>query len=835
MNRYSLPIVIVFLFLGKVWASGQPTIGRYESADTPVGYFIPGKDIPFDPGVPSPKEFFGFTPGDGYVDWNGTLAYFRELERTSDRIKLEYYGRTSEGRQMFQAVFSSARNIRRIETIRRNHLANTDLSIPVTDRSYSGMPVVVSLMGSIHGNEASGVNALVIAAYYYAAGISPELDNLLRNAVILVNPGLNPDGINRFCDRVNSTAGINPTTDGNAIEFSAKQVGMSRQNHYWNDCNRDWLAIRFPETKNAVRMYMKWMPNVVLDLHEQGMKPDGMYFFSPGDPRRVHDCIPMENQALTGEISEATRAVFDSIGLPYFSGKGYDDYYIGKGAAYGDVQGSVCLLHEQTGSRSFMRKSPDFGEFTFASTVRNQCQSAISLTYRSLELKGKLLDYQRRYFVDEAKDASMDEYSGYVFSTPGDCGTEYITLDMLLTHNICVYPSAGKKGEWVVPFRRKHYKKVKAIFDTNTEFSDSTFYDISTWTIPLSFGLKYEKVKVLPKLGERLTEVSFPSGGYVGESEKPQYYSYAASEFYSPAMTAQLQRSGIEVSVTSNGLFVVPAESGKMSRESLRAVLEAASSKSGVPFSDYTKSQADMLSAVRKPSTAVIVGMDTNWKAWQSAGQHWYLLDWCYNMPHAMVMYYKLKDSTFDYDNYNVMVFCSKAVKEITEDTTVCKRLKNWVENGGTLIAMKDAGNIASSLGLDAPAFRNEGSGKRTSGVILSTDCRLESPLMWGYTKDSIPVFKHKDGAWSAPSDAVTVMKFSDEPYISGCISPSRLNSLHGSPVVFYQRLGKGSIVYITEEVDFRSAWLGTSHILTNAIYFGDKLGASSSRVTGGI
>lgn len=824
MNRVKLPIVIFFIFLGRIAASGQPTIGRHESADTPVGYFIPGKEIPFDPGVPSPKEFFGFTPGDGYVDWNGTLSYFRELERTSDRIKLEYYGRTAEGRQMFQAVFSSAKNIRNLETIRKKHLANTDLSKPVTDCSYRGMPLVISLMGSIHGNEASGVNALVIAAYYYAAGRSPELDNLLRNVVILINPGLNPDGINRFCDRVYSTAGINPTTDKNAIEFSARQVGMSRQNHYWNDCNRDWLAIRFPETKNAVRMYMKWMPNVVLDLHEQGMKPDGMYFFSPGDPRRVHNCIPMENQELTGEISEATRAVFDSIGLPYFSGKGYDDYYIGKGAAYGDVQGSVCLLHEQTGSRGFMRKSPHFGEFTFASTVRNQCHSAISLTYRSLELKEKLLDYQRRYFVNEARDASMDEYAGYVFSSPGDCGTEYITLDMLLTHNISVYPSAEREGEWVVPFRRKHYKKVKAIFDTDTEFSDSTFYDISTWTIPLSFGLKYEKVKVLPELGERLTEVSFPSGGYLGKAERPQYYSYSASEFYSPAMTAQLQRAGVGVSVTSNGLFVVPAESGKMSRDSLRMVLEAASSKSGVPFSDYTKSPTDTLSGVRKPRTAVIIGMDTNWKGWQSAGQHWYLLDWCYNMPHSLVMYYKMKDSKFDYDNYNVMIFCSKATNEITEDAAVCGRLKKWVENGGTLIAMKDAGNIASSIGLEPPTFRNEGSGARTSGVILSTDYRRDNPLMWGYTKDSIPIFKHRDGVWSAPSDAVTVMRFRDEPYISGCISPARLYTLPGSPVVFYQRLEKGSIVYITEEVDFRSAWLGTSHILTNAIYFGDKL-----------
>ena len=104
--------------------------------------------------------------------------------------------------------------------------------------------------------------------------------------------------------------------------------------------------------------------NVVVDQHEQGaLRP---YYFSPGHPKRTHPFTPQLNQDLTAEISSYTAKALDRIGTTYYSKEGYDDFYYGKGAAYGDAHGSVCLLYEQGSTRGHLRNTPS-GEWTFGS------------------------------------------------------------------------------------------------------------------------------------------------------------------------------------------------------------------------------------------------------------------------------------------------------------------------------------------------------------------------------------------------------------------------------------------------------------------------------------
>ncbi|MCB0575320.1 MAG: zinc carboxypeptidase, partial [Saprospiraceae bacterium] len=81
-------------------------------------------------------------------------------------------------------------------------------------REVSADLPAVNYMGySIHGNEASGSNAAMIVAYYLAAGQTPEVQNLLKNTVILLDPCFNPDGIQRFSSWVNSRRSRNGATD----------------------------------------------------------------------------------------------------------------------------------------------------------------------------------------------------------------------------------------------------------------------------------------------------------------------------------------------------------------------------------------------------------------------------------------------------------------------------------------------------------------------------------------------------------------------------------------------------------------------------------------------
>ena len=77
------------------------------------------------------------------------------------------------------------------------------------------------------------------------------------------------------------------------------------------------------------------MPSVLLDLHEMGGFRNGLYYFSPGDPNRTYKYIPQENQDLTKAISQTTGRYLDSIGVANYTGRGYDDFFIGNGIPNG--------------------------------------------------------------------------------------------------------------------------------------------------------------------------------------------------------------------------------------------------------------------------------------------------------------------------------------------------------------------------------------------------------------------------------------------------------------------------------------------------------------------
>ena len=82
------------------------------------------------------------------------------------------------------------------------------------------MPVIVSLIYSIHGNEASGVNASLAVAYHLAAAQGPEIEELLDQEIVVMTPGANPDGINRFASWVNSSRSFTNVSDIKSREFT---------------------------------------------------------------------------------------------------------------------------------------------------------------------------------------------------------------------------------------------------------------------------------------------------------------------------------------------------------------------------------------------------------------------------------------------------------------------------------------------------------------------------------------------------------------------------------------------------------------------------------------
>jgi hypothetical protein len=202
--------------------------------------------------------------------------------------------------------------------------------------------------------------------YYLAAAEGKNIDDLLNNTVILLDPCLNPDGLHRFAGWVNSQKSKTQVTDSNDREFSEGWPSI-RFNQYWFDMNRDWLPIQHPESQARIKIFQSWMPNVLGDFHEMGT--NATYFFQPGIQSRTHPLTPKMNQQLTKAIAKYHAKALDKIGSLYYSEESFDDFYFGKGSTYPDINGAIGILFEQASSRGHAQESVN-GIVTFPFTIR---------------------------------------------------------------------------------------------------------------------------------------------------------------------------------------------------------------------------------------------------------------------------------------------------------------------------------------------------------------------------------------------------------------------------------------------------------------------------------
>ena len=828
-------LMLVPALLAPLHLKAQPGAPAPVSQSGSLEQYLPEAlaGMEYDPAIATPQAFFGREVADHMFDWGDFLTYMQYLAEASDRVSIKPFGRTNEGRLYIQLAVTSPKNQGRLEEIRLEHLALT--SLEDTRPDLDKMPVVVNLMGSIHGNEPSGANAIALIAYIFAASQDSRITDLLDDLVLVLTPGLNPDGINRFATWVNTNASQNHVCDD--LSREVREVWpSSRSNHYWADCNRDWLFMQHPEGVNSVAMYRWWMPNVAIDMHEQGNGPKGFYF-SPGDPRRTYFYTPERNQELTLAIARRTAASFDAQGIPYYFGEGYDDYYIGKGAAYGDILGSVCILHEQIAPRGYIRPNASWGPVTFAQTVRNQTIAATSVVLSACAMRKELLTYQHGFYRDLEKAIAKDPVKAYKFSDGGDKGLGFHFLENLLRHEIEVYSDKNDPDGYIVPMKQKGYYTIKALFEDITHFSDSTFYDISTWTLPRAFGLEYKTASSTAGIGSRITDISFPAGKVEGGLSKVAY-AFGPEAYYAPWLIAHLQREGLTLRVARSsfsyadadggksrkfapGTIVIPTAGQNLPDEALYAIVADAARRSGVDIYSLktTSTEGHSLGSshfrpLRPSRTAILAGRGVSSF---EAGEIWHLLDKRYNMDHAIIDAADFGPAALS--RFNVLVAAGGVPG--TLDKKHFERIGEWVREGGTLILTGNAAPMAQMCGLAEIKSKPAGG---SNGVILKARLGRGTPLTWGYGNREIPIFKNGSACYSLSEGMSAAVRYADDPYISGCIADKHIEALKGTPVVMTCKCGSGNLVFFGTNVNFRSVWYGTSHLMTNAILFSSLL-----------
>lgn len=227
--------------------------------------------------IPTPRSVLGFEPGDDkkLADWATLLRYYQALSSASDRMRYRELGRTTLGVPLVALAISSPQNLRRLDYYRD---LNARLADPRTFKTPKDAATalrdgktIVLITSGIHSNEVGGHLTPAILAYRLATDTSTATRAILDNVILWLVPSLNPDGVTIVTRWYNRTLGT-PAEGTDPPELYHHYTG--------HDNNRDWYAFTQVETQLVVdSIHNVWHPQIVHDIHQQDT--DGSRLFLP--------------------------------------------------------------------------------------------------------------------------------------------------------------------------------------------------------------------------------------------------------------------------------------------------------------------------------------------------------------------------------------------------------------------------------------------------------------------------------------------------------------------------------------------------------------------------
>ena len=820
----------------------------FLNAQVGLDYYL-GDLSEYNKSIPTPLSVIGHEVGEFHISHDKLSHYVQEISRASNRVKLVNRGKSYENRTSWLMIITSESNHSRLEEIRKQHLELSNSKNK--DIDVSNMPIVVYQGFSVHGDEPSGSNASLPLMYHLLASNSQETIELLENTIILLDPSFNPDGLQRFSQWANSNKNQSLTADPNDREYN-QYWPRGRTNHYWFDLNRDMLPNQLVETNAKVKTFTEWLPNILTDHHEMGT--NSSFFFQPGVPERKNPLISDLNQALTREIGTYHEKALNSIGSLYYSEEDYDDFFFGKASTYPDANGSIGILFEQGSSRGHIQESVN-GILTFPFTIRNQLTAAFSTLEAAKNMRVKLLNYMKDFYDDQI-ELNPNSSDNIVFGKLKDESTVYHLADLLNSHKIKFNKISedvvlnGKKftkdNSFIIPMNQPKRTLLNAMFYTQTEFKDSLFYDVSAWTFPLAFNVNYSYTDNLSKssvsklFGEEVSETNKPVGNV--DSKSNYAYLFEPHEYYAQAAVYHLIKEGLRIKTATRkfsingeefdyGTYLIPVQNQSINSEDIYDKLLEIAKKYNINFKSQSTGitsgidlGSDYFINVNQPKIGLIVGDGVRS---YDAGEIWHLLDTRYNIPIAKLDVDDLR--YIDLSKYSHIILPDYNGSKIRSE-----QINNYINEGGNLIAYRNSVKWVSNNLNEIEFLTNDlkASGvsfsdrqkfygaQQTGGAIFESNIDRSHPVNYGIESNTLPLFRNSNVYMSKSEQSFNnPISYSSNPLMSGYISEENISLLKNSVPFKVIRSGKGKILLMTDNTNFRAFWFGTNRILLNMLF----------------
>ena len=818
----------------------------------------------------TPAQFLGYPLGSRFTPQADVLRYAAHVAaHAPGRMRVVRYGSSYEHRPLEVVEVASAENFGQLAAIKENNRRLASLAGGAASRQ---LPAVAWLSYNVHGNEAVSSEAVLAVLYDLANPQDAQLQGWLKNTVVIVDPCVNPDGHDRYVDWYNRVRNQTPNPTPDAWEHHEPWPG-GRYNHYYFDLNRDWAWQTQQESRQRIVLYNQWLPQVHADFHEMG--PNNSYYFSPAAKPYHQDITPFQRK-FQGVIGDYNRAVFDKNNWLYFTRETYDLFAPTYGDTWPSFNGAIGMTYEQGGSGAagVAYARPDGDTLTLAQRIAHHHAASRATIQATAERHDDLLREFQTYFTT-AKTKPGGLYKTYVLASGNDPGqlrqlTQYLDRQQIsygfapkqLKTKGYSYASGRTEAVTVQPhdvlvsMYQPKSTLVKVLFEPRPQLEDSLTYDITSWALPYSFGVKaYALPQRLDASGPT------PSPAVVqGPAAAGRPYAYLArwNNLQDVRFLGQLLQQKVKVRFAEQafeaegqqyapGTLIITrtgnAALGDRLDQLVRAQADSAGTVVRAVKSGFSTTGRDLGSGtvhfVKPPTVAVVAGPGVDATAF---GEVWHFFEQQLGYPITVLGTEYL--GRVNMNKIDVLILPDGNYGAIYSDRAL-DGLKTWVRGGGKLIALEGAMQFLAnkkdfllktkntdSLALKKTAAPNpylplrrygsadrENAENQAQGTIYRVQLDNTHPLAFGYG-DTYPAlvrtplsYKFLDkGGWN-----VGVIK--KNAYYAGFAGSKARKELVDTFVLGEQDLGRGQIVYFGDNPLFRAFWQSGKLLFGNAVF----------------
>jgi hypothetical protein len=802
---------------------------------------------------PLPAKELGYELGSRISTYRDQERYLIQLAgNCSSRMKLEEFGKSVEGRPLRIAIVSDPSNMARLEAIRLQHL---DLAQGKGDPAAT-IPIVW-INETIHGDEPASFESGMALLYNLASSSNPGITSLLKNVVVIVNPVFNPDGHERFAVYYDSVAVGNG--DPRSYEMGEPGVIYGRLNHYRFDMNRDRVAFSQDETKQEIKEFLRWNPQVYADQHGQVDN----YFFPPNAESINSNVGRQRLEYWTSRFGKATASAFDKLGYGYFVRDEFDFYYPGYLDSFTTLSGAIGMTQETNGGPQITREEGDGASVTLLRGIEKHFTSALAVIRTAAQDRTDLLKsycdfknaavsgkssgkFQRVVLVSSdprplerlaAQLASAGIASKYAARSFSQTDTHDYWSDAAGTHE---FPA----GSLIVDMAQSQGPLAKALLEPQSDFEpefykaqqdkkntapegeeypgpDGTeFYDTTAWALPFAYNLPAWWCDSAP---------TTPTGAMPSTTRSATVDAPVLAVPYTDEQdilgAADLLNAGVRVEVSPKpmeidtkqlpaGTFFILAERNEPGYLDKVARVQAKRHLNVIPLSTMypdvgrqAPGKGDM-AKLRPPKIGVVFGRDGSIG---SIGGIWFLMERVFQLPYTPLRTDALGRRIDDFTT--IVVPAGTGV-------TLTQKLRDWVTAGGNLVVLDNPSwAIGSSAFIDLSTRKMEG----LPGSLFRAQLDRRSYLSYGYSSDQLAVPIDGDTSYLIHKEGGNVVSLSPDEKAHKLLSGFEFEdgteeALAGTLWLLDAPIGNGHVTLFFKDPCDRAMWPGLHKLLLNAM-----------------